>query len=568
MNLRSKLTLWFAVAVIVPAAALTLIAVRATVARFNSSVDDELNAAADSSRQILALKAEELQSALETIARDRGVLELISAQNQSETASPQPYCAQQFLQEFRPELQYLTILNAEGSVISSHEWQAFAGREAIDWQAVSQRTDGSIWIEEVPTSEGPQLGMRGLLRQNSVSLVAGITVDALLFDRIRASSFISLTIWDGVSGQCFGAMALEAETIEKLSAAGEPQRYSLSGIDYKVLQVYLVEDLPQLGSLFLFYPLEELKNEINSFWALFLWSAIGGVVLAMLLGFALSRSISSSVRNLVYGFELLALGDFSTQLETSRRDELGSLIRAFNEMTIDLQKLQTELLSSERLAAWQDVARKIAHEIKNPLSPIRISIETLQKVHERQHPDFEKIFKQSAETILEEVENIRIIVQEFSDFARMPEPEFSSVDINQVLSRVLQLLGPKLEGVELGSSFAEVPIIFADAEQLHRAFLNIISNAQESLGEDGEIEISSGTRGEDEICVTVRDNGCGMSAEQAENVGTPYFTTKPGGTGLGLVIVQRIIEQHGGKMIFKSVEGEGTVVEMLFPIPE
>jgi nitrogen fixation/metabolism regulation signal transduction histidine kinase len=267
----------------------------------------------------------------------------------------------------------------------------------------------------------------------------------------------------------------------------------------------------------------------------------------------------------------VALGDFSIRLRSRRKDELGEILTSFNRMADDLEKLRKQLLRSERLAAWQEVARKIAHEIKNPLSPIQISIETLRKVHKRKHPEFKTIFQESTQTILEEVEKIRHIVQEFSDFARMPEPSFQPTDLNEVVAKAVRLFRPQLGKVKLVERLKPVPSISADPEQLHRMLLNLVGNALEALESKGTLTISldaspaRGKRQAETARITVEDDGPGMEEEVISKLFTPYFTTKPEGSGLGLVIAQRIVEQHKGRLNVTSAPDKGTKIEVHLP---
>jgi nitrogen fixation/metabolism regulation signal transduction histidine kinase len=258
------------------------------------------------------------------------------------------------------------------------------------------------------------------------------------------------------------------------------------------------------------------------------------------------------------------------------RDEVARLTQAFDRMTRDLVLSEERLRQSERVAAWREIARRIAHEIKNPLSPIQISIETLRKAKDREHKDFDALFSELTATVLEEVQRMKRIVSEFSDFARMPAPRPQSVDLVELVGQVVLLMREGARGrveVELEAGTPET--LSADPDQLRQSLMNLIKNAIEAVegdpnrdGRPGRVKVSlrGDARG---ITLAVEDNGPGMSAETRQRIFTPYFTTKTSGkvigTGLGLPIVQRIVEEHGGRVHVESTLGVGTRFEVWLP---
>jgi nitrogen fixation/metabolism regulation signal transduction histidine kinase len=324
------------------------------------------------------------------------------------------------------------------------------------------------------------------------------------------------------------------------------------------------------GEILFLYPRKELDEAVAGMITTFLLAAAVGVGLALVLGFLVSKGVAGSLQRMIHGFDLVALGDFSVRLKSGRRDEVGELFEAFNVMAEDLASLQAQLARSERVAAWQEVARKVAHEIKNPLSPIQLSIETLQKARDRRHPEFESIFRDSTVTILEEVEKIRRIVKEFSDFARLPEPDMQPTDLKEIVERVARLCRPRLGGIELETELEELPPVTADPDQLSQMLTNLVFNSIEAMGGEGLLKISlersGGSGGRARARLLVSDTGSGMSEDVRREIFTPYFTTKPDGTGLGLVIAQRIVEQHRGRISVESEAGRGTTVEVILPI--
>jgi nitrogen fixation/metabolism regulation signal transduction histidine kinase len=235
-------------------------------------------------------------------------------------------------------------------------------------------------------------------------------------------------------------------------------------------------------------------------------------------------------------------------------------------MVSDLAGYQLKLVRAERVAAWQEIARRIAHEIKNPLSPIQVSIETMRKAYSGKHAEFPEIFEESTKAILEEVAALKRIVTEFSDFARLPKPSPVRQDVNPIAESAVGLYGGQHGEVEITFVPASgLPEVRLDRELFGQVLSNLIANAVRAAAPAGRVVVETNIAAE-RVLVRVRDTGSGMSPEVLEKVFTPYFTTHPDGTGLGLAIVQRIVEDHEGTIEIESVEGKGTAVTISLPL--
>jgi len=296
--------------------------------------------------------------------------------------------------------------------------------------------------------------------------------------------------------------------------------------------------------------------------------ALCGLLLALLLGAIAGRGLSRRLGDLCDASAAVAAGDLEQQLAERGRDEVSALVRAFNRMTSELKDSKQKLRAAERIAAWQEIARRIAHEIKNPLFPIQTSIETLRKVYLKKHPDFDEIFNESTSTILEEVTRLKNIVSEFSQFARLPKPRLAPCDLAELMPHVLSLYADG--AVALESLLPPgLPPVLADREQLTQVLVNLVKNAREALSGRPEprvrIEASSA---DGFLQILVVDNGPGFGEDVAGQIFTPYFTTKgqAGGTGLGLAIVQRIVAEHGGHVEARSAPGEGATFVVHLPL--
>jgi two-component system nitrogen regulation sensor histidine kinase NtrY len=279
--------------------------------------------------------------------------------------------------------------------------------------------------------------------------------------------------------------------------------------------------------------------------------AIAAVVLMIVIGLLVARRTTRDLDELVAGALAAARGDLEHRVPVRSRDEIGEVGSAFNFMMEDLRSAKDRLTIAERIAAWQEVARRLAHEIKNPLTPIQMAMDTLRKSWAKQHPEFQEILEESTSTVLEEADRLKRIVSEFSDFARMPKPDFQRCDLNEVVSSSLSLYqGAAPVERSLGKG---LPAIEADKGQLAQVLLNLVENARDAIGETAGGKITVSTRlGEaaDRVALVVEDNGPGVPPDLKEKVFQPYFTTKGGrgGTGLGLAIVHRIVSDHGGRI--------------------
>jgi nitrogen fixation/metabolism regulation signal transduction histidine kinase len=235
----------------------------------------------------------------------------------------------------------------------------------------------------------------------------------------------------------------------------------------------------------------------------------------------------------------------------------------------DLRTSKERLVIAERIAAWQEIARRLAHEIKNPLTPIQMAMDTLRKTWKKQHPSFGEILEDSTATVLEEADRLKRIVAEFSDFARMPKPEFQRIDLNEVIRSSLTLYQGAAP-IEV-SLLSKLPQLDADKGQVSQVVLNLVENARDAIGqrEGGKIAVSTslGEAG-DRAVLVVEDNGPGVPPELKDKVFAPYFSTKlsKGGTGLGLAIVHRIVSDHGGRISVTDRPGGGARFTIELPL--
>jgi signal transduction histidine kinase len=290
--------------------------------------------------------------------------------------------------------------------------------------------------------------------------------------------------------------------------------------------------------------------------------------LAALLAQSMARRISGPLRELTQATQRVAEGDLQTRVTATSRDELRALVEAFNRMAGDLDGQRRALERSNRLAAWAEMARQVAHEVKNPLTPIQLSAEHLRRVFGDPGVDFAATLETCTQTILKQVRTLRGIVTEFSAFARPPAPVLERQDLKALVGEALRPYQPALPpGVKLSLEMNDgVPAVMADRRLLERAVVNLLENALQAVGEAGAIRVrlrsaEAGRRAEIEI----EDSGAGIDAAVKERLFEPFFSTKTSGSGLGLALVKRIAEDHGGGVSLEPAPGHGTRAILWLP---
>ena len=260
----------------------------------------------------------------------------------------------------------------------------------------------------------------------------------------------------------------------------------------------------------------------------------------------------------------MRIGGKNEKIEYHRKDEIGSFVKEYNEMVVKLEDSINQLAKSERESAWREMARQIAHEVKNPLTPMKLNIQFLLRSLRIEDPaEFKKRFKEISGVLIEQIDNMASIASAFSDFSKISVSRNEIFSISEVLANGVKLFENNVAHWECD---IEAGIrIFADKEQIHRVFVNVLKNAEQSIPEEreGKISVTLKRQGED-VEIRIRDNGTGIPSEICDKIFEPNFTTKNSGTGLGLAISRRIVENMGGKIGF-TTSGEGTEFYIVLP---
>ncbi|MGD0860308.1 MAG: ATP-binding protein [Terracidiphilus sp.] len=297
--------------------------------------------------------------------------------------------------------------------------------------------------------------------------------------------------------------------------------------------------------------------------------AAAGILFAILCSLWIAARVSRPIERLAAAAEEVAGGNWETRVPEGGRDEVGVLARSFNHMTAQLASQRERLVQTERVAAWRELARRLAHELKNPLFPLQLTVENLARARQLPEAEFDEVFRESTATLGMEIANLKTIIGRFSDFSKMPKPELERIDARDAIERVRSLYeaagdqdAAKIR-FEVQLSAQSMPLD-ADPELLHRAMSNLVLNAMDAMPEGGTLTLSAQPKGET-VELRVADTGQGMTPEECERLFTPYYTTKEHGTGLGLAIVQSVVADHGGAIAVESRMGGGTAFVITLP---
>jgi signal transduction histidine kinase len=338
-------------------------------------------------------------------------------------------------------------------------------------------------------------------------------------------------------------------TLGSGAAAETVHALPLTGIEDNLLAVLLISSSRR--------ELVELENSLGRNGA---WVAAGAILTGMLMAVWATARVTRPVRRLAESAGQVAAGNWNTTVEVTSHDEVGQLAQAFNRMTHELVEQRQRLLQTERVAAWRELARRLAHELKNPLFPLQITVENMQRARESHPAEFDEVFREGSRTLLAELANLKQIIARFSDFAKMPAPEMQPVNLNALAGETMKLFEAQFAQARVTARAElapELPTVAADPEQVARALRNLVLNAIDAMPEGGALTVRTMPQGSG-ARLEISDSGKGLSQEECERLFTPYYTTKTHGTGLGLAIVQSVVSDHHGRVSVESQPGKGT----------
>lgn len=280
------------------------------------------------------------------------------------------------------------------------------------------------------------------------------------------------------------------------------------------------------------------------------------IVLIIFVIFLISFTmITKPLKHLQEGSKKIAEGDLSVRIKQTHFSPISGLITSFNTMVAELEASRDKLIAAEKEMMWRQMAHVMAHEIKNPITPIRLSAQRLEQKYAEKSENFAQILSESLEIIYEETDILETLVRAFSDFARAPQVQVSKYDLNE---QILEVIEPYKENADIKLQLnPNLPAFSGDKMQIRQVLVNLLQNAVDAIKNGGEIEISTSYQNS-QFIITIEDTGMGITKEDLSKIFDPYFSKKEKGIGLGLAIVRRIVEQHQGIIGVQSIEGKGT----------
>src|SRR3569833_2867492 len=593
MSLRQKLLLLFSLTVAAAVAAVAwtvLVRIRQV---FDRRDQDETSLFVSQFQREFDHRSADVAAAIDRIAAQERVRNVAFELVQSGDAAPFLNEAQTIAQDAR--LDFLEIVGPDGNIVSSAQWPArfafsvSASREARDTAFLKReelpegitalglfavrsirgseppvkliggvRLDQSF-LADLPVARGMQVGLYSEAGGQGASLDRRVEFDVKNFvgqggsvpGGSRYAGLIAVARKTG--HEASGILYLTENRADSVAATAIPLKNTAG----EVMAVLTVA-ISRSGLV-----AEQKQIRANAYGV-----AACGILLAIIFSLWIAARVSRPVEELARASEEVARGEWDTRVPVRGNDEVGVLARSFNHMTEQLENQREKLVQSERVAAWRELARRLAHELKNPLFPLQLTVENLARARQLPPAEFDEVFNESTQTLSMEIGNLKKIIGRFSDFSKMPKPELERLDARDAILRVRKLYaaenedGPEIN-VETELETAPKPQK-ADPELLHRALSNLVLNAKDAMPDGGTVTLAARNR-EDNVEIRVSDTGQRMTTEECRRLFTPYYTTKQHGTGLGLAIVQSVVSDHAGTIAVESGEGKGSTFVITLP---
>ena len=492
--------------------------------------------------------------------------------------------------------------------------------ESGEWGFLTAGYRLQTWLETTQTSIQSDEHPIFLLRKPQTSEATGFSTESQVMaseNWLPLNNAARLVPLNNRSQLLAGSQRPEKVTLEE-SEETEGSTYTASRITPFTSAFATTRQTPPVDLIVAYSHARQTKWQQQLTLTLLLSGTVG-LVLVYLISYIISRRITRPIATLREGVNHIAAGNLDHRVLIQSHNEIGQLADGFNRMARDLKLSLEERMAAERAATWRDVARQVAHEIKNPLFPIRLSVENLQQAKSKPEV-FEQIFTECTDTVIEEVDRIGKLIDEFHQFARMPKPQRKFSQLNDIVKSVLtlytggQVPAPDQETedtaiisghehlthanadgefwleniskIQAETELEPLPQLLLDPEQIAQVLGNLLKNAIEAMPEGGTLKVKTyftpsspqnnensqedGTINTDThgtVSLEIHDTGHGMSDETLANLFVPYFTTKSetDGRGLGIPIAKRIVAEHGAEIEFQSTEGVGTTVRIRFP---
>ena len=590
MNFRRKLLAVFALTVFVCVAGVAWIIAGVTRRAFERQDEQRTAALIAQFQRGYGQRAADLAHRVEAIASGEAAtrVALSLAHAPSESAG---YLNEAAVIAESHHLDFLELVDADGHILSSAQAPARFGYSETSIKDLSAVDGKAPFLKLEDLSNGAVLGLFAVRSTKPADrplyIIGGERLDRSFLSTIELPAGMHAALYQTTSrtfspqlltspGSNWKALDQLAPLVTQVENAGREssklihwsndpsddetiEAIPLKGQDDKVLGVLLVSSSRR--------PYVELKRHIESA-ALFVGGA--GILLAIVLSSWAAARVTRPIDQLAEAAREVAAGNLSTHVDVNSSDEIGGLAQAFNRMTAELLEQKERLVQTERVAAWRELARRLAHELKNPLFPLQITVENLIRARQQSPQMFEEIFQESSTTLLSEISNLKAIIGRFGEFSRMPQPIFQPIDVNELVRGVARLFQAQFRASEATAIHCQLDLdpslspIAGDSQLLHRALSNLVLNAMDAMATGGTLTLRTRPAA-DGATLEVSDSGSGLSPEECDRIFTPYYTSKQHGTGLGLAIVQSVISDHQGKISVRSQANQGTTFLIELP---
>lgn len=420
--------------------------------------------------------------------------------------------------------------------------------EASDYIIKNKQSETKAYINQLADFYDTDISIYNLNGRLVASSISKVFDEGVISDLINPTAFYHLS---------------------KLKESQFSQSEQIADFSYLAAYVPIYKnenDLIGYAQLPYFSKRADLLSEISSIVVGFINLYALLFIIIGIIAYIISRNISYPLILIQRQLSTTNLGKKNEPILWNRKDEIGDLVKQYNLMIDKLEESANKLAQSEREGAWRDIARQIAHEIKNPLTPMKLSVQHLQRAWNDKHPKLEETFHKVSKTIITQIDVLNDLASEFSNYAKMPTPEFNNINLLEAIQPVIDL-NQNDENIKIINQITAEIYVYFDQNYLNRTFVNLIKNAIQSIPEDtkGLIDISAIIEN-DFVKINISDNGKGISKSDAAKIFTPYFSTKIHGMGLGLPMVNNMIQAAGGKISFTSNENIGTIFEVILPI--
>ncbi len=597
MMFRRKLLGVFALTVFLSVAAVALLVSAVTRRAFDRNEDERTTALVTQFRREFNRQGEDVARRVEAIAASEEASRMTLKLNQPQADSG-PYFELAKTAAQNSQLDFLEFVESDGTIISSAQWPAKFGYPEGAVGGFPAQANQGAFLKQEELQDGTALGLFAVRAtragEHPVYVIGGRRLDktflagldmpvgmrALLYEN-RGNHFSANLLIDTSSS---ADQTHPPEKLQPLIDAVRQYSQEMTSVvrwsgDQAEDEVFHAipllgagssKDRPLLAILLIGNSRRtyvELKRHIAS---AALLVAGGGILLAILLSSWAAARVTRPVEQLAHAAQEVAAGNWNVRVDVLGDDELGQLADSFNRMTTELLGQKERLVQAERVAAWRDLARRLAHELKNPLFPLQLTVENLVRARQQNPGQFEEVFRESSRTLLAEIANLKGIIGRFSEFSKMPQPQFQPVQVNEVIRGVMQLFQAQLEAPGRAKISCDLQLephlepVAADPELLHRVISNLVLNAMDAMPQGGTLTLR--TRNDNgKLLIEVTDTGSGLTPDECAQIFTPYYTSKQHGTGLGLAIVQSVVSDHRGRVRVQSEPGRGTTFVIELP---